>query len=255
MMRWTLLLATLGVAILLLQETYAYEEVTVINGGTVQGQVSFEGRLPVDAIEKIAIQRNADVCDLDGTGRREVVWVDVDKNNALRGVFVYIDDINAGKHWREPDNGFVMLQKNCRFRPWAMVVKPGLVTFRHDDGDTVLHNIIVQELIGAEKAKPIRRKMFDFAQPHAGDDHREIRPVRDPHLAVSCEAHIFMFGFMLAPEHPYAVVVNENGNYTIDGVPSGEYVLKAWHPRLGVQQTTISVPKDGELVENFTFKL
>ncbi len=247
-------LAILGIAILAISEVQAYEEVTVENGGTISGRVTFDGELPPDAVEKIAIQRNADICDLDGTGLREVVWVDVGDDNALRGAFVYIEAVDSGKQWNEPDGGFVMLQKDCRFRPWAMVVKPGQVTFRHDDGDTVLHNIIVQELIGAERGKPIRRKMFDFAQPHAGDDHRQIKPVRDPHLAVSCEAHIFMFGFMMAPEHPYAVVVDENGGYVLDDVPPGQYELKAWHPRFGIQQTMLSVPANGEASADFVFE-
>ncbi len=247
-------LAIMGLAILAMSAAYPYEEVAVANGGTISGRVTFDGELPPDAIEKIAIQRNADICDLDGTGLREVVWVDVGDNSALLGTFVYIDAVDSGKEWAEPEEGFVMRQKDCRFRPWAMVVKPGPVTFRHSDGDSVLHNIIVHELIGAERGRPIRRKMFDFARKGSGEDHRQIRPVRDPHLAVSCEAHIFMFGFMMAPEHPYAVVVDDNGGYVLDDVPPGQYVLKAWHPRFGIQQTLLSVPENGIASADFVFE-
>ena len=53
----------------------AYEESGVTGGpGTVKGKVTFTGPLPVDAVEKIAITKNPDVC---GEGDREVVWVDV----------------------------------------------------------------------------------------------------------------------------------------------------------------------------------
>ena len=242
-----------GIAALLTIEALAYEERLVTDGGVIHGRVTFEGELPTDAIEQISIQRNADVCDVEGTGLREVVWVDVDDEQALRGVFVYIENIDAGKPWDEPDEGFVLLQKDCRFRPWAMVARPGQVTFRHDDGDTVLHNIMVHELIGAERGPPIRKKLFDFAQMKPGDDHRQITPARDPQFAVSCEAHIFMFAFIMTPEHPYAVVVNEDGSYSINDVPPGQYVLKAWHPRLGAQQTSISMSKDSEVSANFAF--
>jgi hypothetical protein len=61
-----------------------YTEVEVANGGSITGKVTFDGPLPDDAIERILITKNPDVC---GTGEREVVWVDV-KDGALRGTFV-----------------------------------------------------------------------------------------------------------------------------------------------------------------------
>lgn len=230
--------------------TAPYTEIAVTEAGVIKGKVTFEGDLPEDAIEKIAITKNPDVC---GEGYREVVWIDV-KDKALRGTFVFLDKVAQGKKWAMPESGnFMILQKGCRFHPWAQVIKPGPIIIRHSDGEGVLHNINTREIIGVEKGKNMKRTLFNFGQPEPGDILKNLKPRRSHYIAINCEAHNFMFGFMMAPKHPYAVVVADDGSYTIDNVPPGDYTLKSWHPRLGVQKIKITVPPKGIVESNFIF--
>jgi len=232
-----------------------YTEVEVSDGGSVVGKLTFEGDLPEDAVERISINKNPDVCDPDGTGYREVVWVDVE-DGALRGAFVFIDKVKEGKAWTEPEGGNYMVnQKGCRFRPWAQVIEPGPIIIRHSDPDSVLHNINTREMIGVEKGKIVKRTMFNFGQPEPGDIEKQLKPRRSPYIAMNCEAHNFMFGFMMAPKHPYAVVVEEDGSYSIDNIPPGTYTVKAWHPRFGIQKTELTVPEGGSVEADFTFSM
>lgn len=228
----------------------AYEVIDVSGGGSVTGKVSFSGELPADAVEQIAITKNPDVC---GTGNREVVWVDV-KDGALRNTFVFLDKVDAGKDWDDPGEGYLINQEKCRFNPWAQVVRPGEITIRNSDHG-VLHNINTRELIGVEKGRVVKKTMFNFGQPDPGDIVEQIKTSRSPYIAINCEAHNFMFGFMMAPKHPYAVVVGEDGSFSIDNIPPGEYTLKAWHPRFGIQKATIVVPDSGSATADFTFSL
>jgi hypothetical protein len=226
-----------------------YKEVEVADGGSISGKVTFEGALPDDAIENILITKNPDVC---GTGEREVIWVDV-KDGALRGAFVFIDKIKEGKAWPEPKGGAYLIdQKGCRFTPWAQVVQRGPITIRNSD-QGVLHNINTREMIGVEKGRVVKRTMFNFGQPDPGEIQQDIKPRRSAFIAMNCEAHNFMFGFMMAPLHPYAVVVGEDGSYSLDGVPPGKYTLKAWHPRFGIKKAKITVEAGGKVVTDFAF--
>ena len=228
-----------------------YKEVDVKDGGAVFGRLTYEGGLPADAVDKILITKNPDVC---GEGYREVAWVNV-KDGALRGAFVYIDDkkLKAGKKWPAPQGGQQLIdQKNCRFNPWAQVIRPGNVVIRNSD-QGVLHNINTREMIGVEKGRVVKRTIFNFGQPDPGDITKKLKPRRSPYISINCEAHNFMFGFMMAPKHPYTVVVGEDGRYSIDDIPPGSYTLKAWHPKLGVKKTTITVPAKGKVETNFAF--
>jgi len=244
----------LGTALLLAVaspvKSAAYKEVDVSDGGSISGKVSFEGALPEDAVENILITKNPEVC---GTGEREVVWIDV-KDGALRGAFVFIDKIKEGKKWPEPEGGTHRInQKDCRFIPWAQVVKPGAITITNSDPG-VLHNINTREMIGVgKKKKVVKRTIFNFAQPDPGDIEQQLKPRRAPYISINCEAHNFMFGFMMAPKHPYAVVVGEDGSYTIGDVPPGKYTVMAWHPRLGVQKSKLTVEAGSAVQADFAF--
>lgn len=236
--------------------TYAaYKETTVANGGTVKGKVTFKGPVPDDAVDKIVINKNIEVCGEDiysKDGYREVTWVDV-KGNALRGVFVFIDGITEGKAWPNPEGGkYLIDQKLCRFQKWAQVIKPGPITIRNSD-EGVLHNINTREMIGVERGSPVKKVIFNFGQPDPGDIEKELKPRRSPFIALNCEAHNFMFAFMMAPEHPYHEVVGEDGSFTIKDVPPGTYTVKAWHPRFGLKEAKLTVTAKRVAETNFEF--
>ena len=108
-------------------------------------------------------------------------------------------------------------------------------------------------MIGVEKGRVVKRTIFNFGQPDPGDIQQDLKPRRSPFISINCEAHNFMFGFLMAPKHPYAVVVGEDGSYTIDNLPPGEYTLKAWHPRFGIKKTKITVEAGGAVSADFAF--
>lgn len=54
-------------------------------------------------------------------------------------------------------------------------------------------------------------------------------------------------------DHPFFAVSSDDGTYTIDGLPPGEYSLETWHEKLGRQRETITV-SDSDLADlSFTY--
>lgn len=222
----------------------AYEVVPVANGGAIVGRVKFKGAPPPN--RRILITKNFDVC---GRGEREIPEVVVSAEGGLQETVVYIEKIRKGKAWANADGGeYLLNQKGCRFIPYFRVVPKGQ-TMIIQNSDPVLHNIHVRELIGRA-----RRTLFNFGQPRQGQRvPQKIRPIRSSRIKIECEAHNFMHAWMFAAKSPYYAVTSVDGSFRIDQVPPGTYTVKAWHPVLGTQKRTVTVPPNGGAEVSYEF--
>lgn len=50
-----------------------------------------------------------------------------------------------------------------------------------------------------------------------------------------------MTAYLFVMEHPYFAVTNEEGQFKIEGLRSGEYTLAAWHEEFGEQELKLSI--------------
>jgi hypothetical protein len=53
--------------------------------------------------------------------------------------------------------------------------------------------------------------------------------------------------------HPFFATSAADGSFSVADLPAGEYVIAAWHERLGTQEIAITVGEDSEQIE-FTFE-
>ena len=226
-----------------------YREVEIEDAGSITGKVSFRGALPDDAVESFPVSGKWPGC---GIGYRKVVDIDAE-NGVLRGVFVLLEGISAGKKWPEPSLTAALDQKRCEFVPTHQVVRSGaMMTIRNSDTG-VLHNVNMREIVEVPGGRTVRRMMFNIAQPVVGEVQQKIKPRKSPFLTVGCDLHNFMFAHVVAPEHPYAVLVREDGSFLLDAVPPGVHSVIAWHPRLGQRSVSVTVPASGTVEANFEF--
>ena len=73
-----------------------------------------------------------------------------------------------------------------------------------------------------------------------------------------------MKAWVLVADHPYFAVTDDNGNYSIENVPPGEYVINFWQEKLSnlpkkkyvaVSNTaTVTIEKDKDTVQDYTFQ-
>lgn len=230
-----LVLGLTGLALASNSASGAYEGTDVTDGGSIRGKVTFTGPLPERAVEQLPIKVDAEVC---GEGSREVRWVDVE-DGALRGVFVFLEGIEKGKKWEEPEGGFVITHQSCRLTPWAQVVRLG---YRVRNSDAVPHRIDAREILGLETGRPTKHMAFNLLETEVGDAEVNMYLRNSPaYIFVTCDIHDFEYGYLMASEHPYATVVDDKGEFTFDAVPPGTHKVKAWHPRLGFREVEVTV--------------
>jgi hypothetical protein len=224
----SLLVTTLAGSALLATCAYGYEAGNVAGAGRIAGKVSFKGAAPAPRL--IAITKDVGLC---GSGNREVVEVAV-KGGGLKNAVVFVGKIDQGKPWGNVEKP-LLDQRGCRFNPDMLIVKKGTeMTIRNSD--PTLHNIHTYEIIGK-----VRRTMFNVGQPDKGDIRQAVNVKRANAIKIECDAHDFMHAWAFAADNPYAAASADDGSFSIDGLPAGDYEVKAWHPVLGEQVATVSV--------------
>jgi len=225
------------------QRSDGYRVVAVEHPATLAGRVTFVGDVP--RARRFMITKDVEVC---GLGYRERAEVEVADGRGLLNVIVIVEGVEAGKPWPDGAKRYELSQENCVFAPHVQVVPKG-AELHILNPDPVLHNIHSFEAIGSSW-----RTLFNFGQPPEKRTitHR-LRPRRGNRIRLECDAHDFMLGWIYAAESPYAVVVDEAGRFSIDGIPPGTYAVTAWHPYLGVREQEVTLAPDERFDAAFEF--
>ena len=136
----------------------------------------------------------------------------------------------------------VMDQFGITFIPALLVVQVGQeVEFRNSED--VAHNVrVVDHATGST--------LFNVATL-MGDPYR-YRFERSGSYAVQCDIHPAMSAVVLVVSTPYTVVVEDSGEFSLEGVPPGSYRLTVWSADssrriervvdIGAGRTTLSLP-------------
>jgi hypothetical protein len=127
-----------------------------------------------------------------------------------------------------------MVMKGKAFLPRVVVVPVGgSVEFPNED--PIFHNVF--SVSGENR--------FDLAlykRPKSGSWTFQHPGV----VRVYCNIHPQMSAVVLVRDNPYYARVAQDGSFSIEGVPAGRHVLKAWHERAGEVSTEVNVPAEGQ---------
>jgi hypothetical protein len=170
----------------------------------------------------------------------------VGPNNALQYVVVYISEgLSGSAASAVPSQTPTWDQKGCQYIPHVM----GLDVNQHfkvTNSDQTSHNIHPTPKPGGpnhewNKSQPPGAPPFDIFWTA-----EEASPVK-------CNIHPWMHGYMVVVKGPNGVSDN-NGSYTIENVPPGNYTLTAWQEMYGTQTQKVTVATGKPTTADFTFK-
>ncbi|MEE9271611.1 MAG: carboxypeptidase regulatory-like domain-containing protein [Candidatus Krumholzibacteria bacterium] len=198
--------------------------------GAIEGSVIFKVEVP--EAERIKVTRNADVCGAHKVSQEFVVSRD---NHGLKNVVVML----GGAGGSSGEAVVTLDQQGCTYVPHVQVTTKG-ATLIVTNSDATFHNVHAYH-VQSEFKKPT---LFNVAQP-AGSEAAKQTFVLDNTGVVefNCDVHEWMQAYVIVHDNTFFSVTDENGHYSIAGIPPGEYTLKIWHEGLGEfeQPVTVSV--------------
>ena len=154
---------------------------------------------------------------------------------------VYVDTI-AGKTFPAPTSGPVIDQKGLLFQPHITAVQVG-TTVEFLNSDSVAHNVFWTSVGGNKKLghnlgtwPKGEKRPFKFDNPGA--------------VALLCNVHPEMAGYVVVVPTPYFAVTDKSGAYKIENVPDGSYTVVAWHE--GAKNSSKPVTVSGDTKADFT---
>ena len=207
---------------------------SVPNAGTIKGAVTYSGK---DTDAKLKITKDNETCCAapNCKANERPAGALVVTGGKVKNAIVYIADLKKGKKFEPQD--VTINNHNCTFDPHVAIGYKGAKVITKNS-DAVLHNthLVVKEG---------NKDLFNIALPNK--DQTIEKPLRKGGLiAVSCDAHDWMKGYLYSAENPYATITGDDGSFTLDNVPPGKHKVTVWHETLGEKQLDVEVPGGGE---------
>jgi len=202
-----------------------YKVVQVTAGGTITGTVDIDGSAPVAAIIRPTVDQSACGNSI------------VEKNLTLAGTrvagaIVWITDIHSGKGF-PLERRFELANSNCTLDPYVQAMgTSGTLNVSNDD-----RTVHTNRFINVGTGQILGVAPFN--------DDGEVVPVdrfkESAEIEVVSDRHPWSHAWIAVLDHPYYAQTAANGTFSIDGIPPGRYVFRAWHPALGFTDDSVTV--------------
>ena len=174
----------------------------------------------------------------DIVGRVDLTEKGGKKATDLSDVVVYVESSKA----RPKAGKEVVTMKSKSFTPHVLAVGVG-TTVEFPNEDPILHNVF-----------SVSGEGFDlglYKRPKSGS-----RTFEKPGVyTIYCNIHPQMSALVMVRDNPHFAKASKDGSFRIEGVPAGEYKVRAFHERAGDGTVvTVKVPATGDAAP-LTFSL
>lgn len=225
----------------------AYQEIEVKNGGSIQGKAILTGEMPPPRVYHLILFPNSDMCsevDSDDEMNRVLDDFKTSEDRGLKDVVITLEHVEAGKPF---DKKPIMIHsENCKFSPDVNAVQQG-EAFKINNVDAVMHNSQVYQ---AERGKillniPIPSEEVSNGVVNFQKDYKIFQMI--------CGMHEFMQTWGFRVQNPYYNITSLGGEFKIDNIPPGDYVVTAWHYLMETQTQKIHVTENSVTNLHFEF--
>lgn len=239
---------TFSILFLFASQGWAYQEIEVQNGGTIQGQAVLTGAMPPPRVYHLVLFPNIDMCaevDADEEGENRVLDdFKISEGGGMKDVLIILEHVEAGKPFvKEP----IMIEsENCKFTPDVNAVRQD-ETFKVDNLDAVMHNSQVYQ---KEQGKILINIPIPAEEVSEGKIHFK---KKFKIYQMICGMHEFMQTWGYRVQNPYFFKTKIDGNFKIDNIPPGDYVVSAWHYLMKIQSKKIHISENSVIDLKFAF--
>jgi plastocyanin len=205
------------------------------NEGNVTGVINFTGAVPAPS----KLDMSAD-SKCEGENFLDDVIV---KDGKLQNVFVFVKSGLPQAAFETPSDSIMLDQKGCKYVPRVLGIQTGQ-PLKIVNSDQTDHNI-----------HPLPRVNREFDDSQVAGQGPITRNFKRPEtmFPVKCNLHSWMRAHIAVLAHPFFAVSDSNGEFTIKGLPPGEYEIEAWHERYGAKTVKIKVAEKTDAKANFSF--
>jgi plastocyanin len=222
--------------------THGSHKVIAASEGKISGTIKLDGtpphQKPIDMSKEpsCAAQHTAKPVTTEN--------VVVGSNGGLANVVIYISDGLSGAAASQISSQPAQInQKGCQYIPHVLAVDVNQ-DMKVVNSDQTSHNI---------HPLPTKNSQWNKSQPPNTPPFDAKFTNEEVAIPVKCNIHPWMHGYIAVVKGPYAVS-NENGSYSIEGVPPGSYTITAWQEEYGTQTQKVTVAAGKPASADFTFK-
>lgn len=170
--------------------------------GSIQGTVSLGAVMPLQAGTQYRTRTRSPILPPDTA--RAVVW---------------LEPVDGGYPAAAPDSEVSIAQQGYQFRPGISAVRVGSAV-RFPNQDDEFHSVFSYS----------QTRRFDLGRYRRGEESPAVVFDKPGVVKIYCEIHKHMRSILLVLDSPWFTVSGAEGDFRIDNVPPGRYVLKTFLP-------------------------
>ena len=165
------------------------------------------------AVACLSIGEIACAADIDATVLNQ-------SGKPLMDAVVTVESGDPSTHIPSDDilSGSIIDQKDEMFVPIVAVIRPG--------GSVTFHN-----------SDRTRHHVYSFSETHpfelvlkSGESSAPVTVDKPGIVAIGCNIHDYMYAFIYVTNAPKAAITDVKGHAQIHDLPTGNFIIKVWHP-------------------------